>query len=108
MNVLVVVVVLGLVFLGLNQSKGQRLVPIALGVLTGVVQACAGVAGLLFFLAGSIRALLHSGSTSVDGAVTFVLCTSGLLALGLYEVRVAWRARAPAAAPPSSPPGPVS
>ncbi|MBJ6761525.1 hypothetical protein JGU66_12175 [Myxococcaceae bacterium JPH2] len=107
-NVVVAVVVLGLVFLGLNQSKAQRRVPIALGLFTGAVQACVGVAGLLFFLAGSIRALLLNGPISVDGAGIFVLCTGGLLALGLYEVRVAWRARAPTVAPPSSPPGPVS
>ncbi|MBU8898752.1 hypothetical protein KRR26_24385 [Corallococcus sp. M34] len=99
-------IIVGLVVLGLNQSKAQRSIPIALGVLTGVAQACAGVAGLLFFLAGSIRALLLNGPIPYDGA--FVLCSGGLLALGVHEVRAAWRARAPASVPPPSTQGRIS
>ena len=102
--VLSVVVVVGLVTLQLNRDKPQRSVPIALGIITGLAQACAGGWLLGALVVSFVRSLFANGLFS-EGAIVFEsvagFLVGGLflLALGLYEARVAWRARTPAPTP---------
>lgn len=100
LGVLLAVVVVGMVTLGLNHATAQRSVPITLGILAGLAQACVGGGFLLVFVVSSIRGLFANGSVALGGASSLLPLTIGLLALGIYEVRVAWRARAPAAPSP--------
>lgn len=97
--VLVVVVIVGMVTLGINHASAQHSISIALGILAGLVQACAGGWFLLLFVVSSIRGLFANGSIALGGASPLLSFAIGLLALGIYEVRVAWRARSPAAPP---------
>ncbi|MCP3099065.1 hypothetical protein LZ198_09305 [Myxococcus sp. K15C18031901] len=101
LGVLSVVVVVGLLTVQLNRDKPQRSVPIALGIITGLAKALAGGGLLVFLVVGSIRSLFTNGSVALEGVGGFLLGALGLLALGGYEVRVAWKAMAPP--PPSQP-----
>ncbi len=96
LGVLFVVVILGIVTLSLNLIRAQRHISIALGILAGLTQACVGGGFLLVFVISSIRSAVANGSVAFGGASLLLPLALGLLALGLHEVRVAWRARAPA------------
>ena len=84
-------------YLGFTQPS---IVPITLGILAGLAQACVGGGFLLVFVVSSIRSLFANGSVDFEGASSVLPWAIVLLALGIYEVRVAWRARSPAAPPP--------
>lgn len=96
LGVLFVAVVVGGVTLSLNLIRAQRHISIALGILAGLTQACVGGGFLLVFVISSIQSVFANGSVAFGGASILLPLALGLLALGLYEVRVAWRARAPA------------
>ncbi|WP_426756089.1 hypothetical protein [Myxococcus sp. Y35] len=100
LGVLFVAVVVGVVTLGINHLRAQRHVSIALGILAGLAQACVGGGFLLAFVISSIQSVFANGSVAFGGASLLLPFALGLLVLGLYVARVAWRARAPAALPP--------
>lgn len=102
LGVLFVTVVVGIVTLGLNHARDQRYISIALGILAGLAQACVGGGFLLVFVVASIQSVFANGSVAFGGASGLLPLALGLLALGIYEVRVAWRARSPAALPPTA------
>ncbi|MFP2956365.1 hypothetical protein ACLEPN_00670 [Myxococcus sp. 1LA] len=99
-GVMFLVIVVGMVTLGLNLTEPQRHVSITLGILAGLVQACVGGGFLLIFVVSSIRGLVANGTVAFGGASVMLPIALGLLALGLYEVRVAWKARAASPYPP--------